>query len=133
MILKAEAIVALEGLRPVNFRQWREAMAAHQGQRVVVTVERHHDRRSSQQNRWYWGAIVPAVAGHLSQGRALPLSDDQAHHVLKSAFIGVEDTPLGPVPKSSAALTMAAFSAYCDAIVAHAASEWGLAIPAPED
>lgn len=133
MILRAEANVDSAGrLRLVDPQRWRAALAPNAGRRVVVTVERHHERRSNKQNSWYWSCIVPAVAGHLSKGRELPLSDDQAHYVLKSAFIGLEETPLGSVPKSSAALSTAEFSAFCERIVAHAASEWGLPIPTPE-
>jgi len=103
------------------------------GRDVVVTVEPAFPRRSNDQNRWYRGVIVPAVAGELSKGRDLPLSNDQAHHVLKAAFLGVEQTALGPAPRRSRTLTTAEFADYCERIRAHAASEWGLNIPSPNE
>jgi hypothetical protein len=133
MILRAEAIVRPGGLQPADMRHWLEVMGPHRGQRVAVTVERHHDRRSSHQNRWYWGAIVPAVCGHLSKGRPFELHRSQVHYLLKSAFIGVEETALGVVPRSSRELTTAEFSEYCERIVSHAATEWALPIPTPEE
>ena len=120
------------GVRMMEPIRWRDQIGLRRkGEQVLVTVERHHDRRSSQQNRRYWGAIVPTVGWHFSKDRPVPLHSSQVHHVLKSAFLGVDETPLGPVPKSTRDLTTAEFSAYCDAIEAHAASEWGLHIPAP--
>jgi hypothetical protein len=110
---------------------WTGTLARHEGKRVTVTVRKLSVRRSSNQNRWYWSCVVPFVAECLSVGRALPLSRDQAHYVLKSAFLGTEDTPLGPIPKSTAGLSIEEFSAYCERIVAHAATEWGVALPQP--
>ena len=111
--------------------RWTSALARHEGKRVTVTVQREVLRRTGQQNRWYWSVVVPMVADYLSQGRTLPLSNDEAHYVLKSAFIGFDETPLGPVPKSSAALSIEGFSLYCDKILSHAATEWKMNIPAP--
>lgn len=98
---------------------------------MFLTLEPERLQRTTQQNRWYWGMVVPLVADYLSQGREVPLSNDQAHYVLKSAFLGVEETPLGTVPKSTRRLSVEEFSLYCDKIVSHAAAEWGMNIPAP--
>ena len=111
--------------------RWKGFLARQEGKRVTVTVEREIIRRTLSQNAWYWSIIVPTVASVLSRTRDVPLSNDQTHYVLKSAFIGVDETPLGPVPKSSAKLSTKEFSDYCDRIVAHAASEWGFPIPQP--
>jgi hypothetical protein len=57
--------------------------------------------------------VVPVAAEVLNQGREIPLSKDQVHEVLKGAFIGWEDTPLGKVPKSSRKLDTAEFAHFC--------------------
>jgi hypothetical protein len=111
--------------------RWASTLARHAGKRLLVTLESERLQRTTQQNRWYWAMVVPLVAGYLSKGREVPLSNDQAHYVLKSAFIGVVETPLGPAPKSSRKLSIEEFSLYCDKIVSHAAAEWGMNIPAP--
>jgi hypothetical protein len=110
-----------------------QAVADLAGQRVVMTLERWVKRRSGQQNRWYWGVIVPAVGSVLSRTRDVPLSKDQVHYVLAAAFLGCDVTQLGPVPSETHVLDTAQFSTYCEAIRAHAASEWGLNIPAPNE
>ena len=95
---------------------WRFALRRWKGRPVTVALGLFRKNRTSLQNRWYWGVIVPAVAGRLSQGRELPLSNDQAHYVLKAAFIGTEETDLGPVPCSTRSLTTVQFSDYCERI-----------------
>lgn len=119
------------GFKADDTSRWKEAKRRYFGRRVTVRIEPEKQTRSHRQNAWYWGVIVPAVAEHLSIDRVLPLSADQCHEVLKAAFIGVEETELGTVPKSSAALTTEEFSTFCELVRAHAASEWGMQIPNP--
>lgn len=119
-------VLADEPAWKVFLLRWRQRL-------VSVWVEPFRPTRSNPQNRWYRGVIVPAVAGELSKGRDLPLSNDQAHYVLKAAFIGQEETALGPTPISTTTLSTVQFSEYCERIRAHAASEWGLNIPSPNE
>lgn len=104
---------------------------------VYVTVSLEPKRRSLNQNAWYWVAIVPAVTACLNELRAKdglgPISNDQGHEVMKAAFIGMEETALGTTPISSATLSTVQFSDYCETIRAHAASEWKVKIPGPEE
>lgn len=112
---------------------WRFTLARWKDRTLAVVLEVLRPTRSNRQNRWYRGVIVPAVAGHLSKGRELPLSNDQAHYVLKGAFIGMVETELIPCPISTTTLSTVQFSDYCERIRAHAASEWGLNIPSPDE
>ena len=112
-------------------QRWLATLGRWNGKRVEVSIRVPTERRSSQQNRWYWSCIVPIAKEVLSQGRVVPLSKDQAHYVLASAFLGSEETPLGTVPIKTSALSTKDFATYCERIVAHAASEWGIAIPVP--
>jgi hypothetical protein len=112
---------------------WRFVLQRWKGRDVVVEIAPPRRDRTNRQNRWYRGVIVPAVAEELSRNRPLPLSNDQAHHVLKCAFIGTEETALGPAPISTKTLTTVQFSDYCERIRAHAASEWGRNIPSPDE
>ncbi len=96
--------------------------------RVSVTIERERIIRNTSQNARYWSLIVPLVAECWSLKRERPISNDMAHYALKCAFIGVEETPLGPVPKSSRTLTTAEFADYMTKIEAYLAQEFGLAV-----
>lgn len=120
-------------LTPADRGRWSEILARLAGQLVRVVILRARTRRSNLQNRWYWGGIVPAVGQYLSRDRVLPLSKEQVHWLLKVAFIGAEETPLGVVPVPSRFLTTTQYADYCERIRAHAASEWALNIPGPNE
>jgi hypothetical protein len=62
---------------------------------------------------------VRGVMGYLNPGREVPLSRDQVHYVLASAFLGCDETPLGPVPAHTRTLTSEQFCDYMSRIEAH--------------
>jgi hypothetical protein len=92
------------------------ALREFEGKRVVVEIEREKSIRSIKQNSRYWGLIVPLAGDYLSKTRDVPLSRDQTHYVLKSAFLGCEETELGLIPMDSRTLTTAQFAAYCEKV-----------------
>ena len=99
--------------------------AFDQGGRWVLTVDRR--KRTSPQNRRYWGKGVleqiaeQAVVG----GRMYPA--EIWHEEFKRQFIGVEELPSGQViGKSSADLSTAEFSDFCTQVEAYAAQELGV-------
>lgn len=94
-------------------------LQTYRGRAALVSVEVERKRRSLAANRRYWGCIVPFAAEILSVTRDVPLSKDQAHYVLKAAFLGTIDTPLGPVPKSTRNLSDPEFAEYCAKIEGH--------------
>lgn len=130
-LIQAEGVVRGGALRMSDPARWRATLSGLEGERLILMVERPSTRRSKQQNRWYWGAILPVVASYLSKGRPFELHATQAHYLLKSAFLGVVETAMGPAPRRSRTLSTEEFAEYCERIVAHAASEWALHIPQP--
>lgn len=99
---------------PENAPGWLVALGALEGKRVIVTIQTEKQRRSLAMNRRYWSLVVPVGAEILTAQakRVLPFSKDETHWLLKGAFIGWEDTPLGRVPKSSKNLTTEEFMAF---------------------
>lgn len=114
-------LMADTGFRPDMPDQWRQLVKALRGQRVTVTLEKEHATRTNRQNSRYWVQCT-AVADLLSVGRAVPLNKEQAHVILATAFLGQEETPLGPVPMSTRTLTVEQFNLYMDRIDGHFAS-----------
>lgn len=108
------------------------ALAPHASQEVVVTVDTY-DPATRGLRRYYFAAVVEAVRNHLSQGRELPLSKDQTHELLKKAFLGIEQTALGEVAKSTKGMNQVELWDYIESICSHAASEWGVQIPLPNE
>lgn len=120
------AEVSEQGLLCIHERdRWDSLVRAHKGKLIVLSLELSRNKRSSQANRRYFGVVVPVCAQILSRGRALPLSKEQTHWLLKSAFLGSEETPLGLVPKDSHTLSTEEFSEYTERIEAHFRAEFG--------
>jgi hypothetical protein len=92
---------------PIAFREY-------DGKRVTVEIEPEKTRRSTQANARYWTCLVPLAQHCLNLKRPglLPLSKDQVHAVLVSAFVGQEETELGPVPVRTRTMTKEQFHAF---------------------
>lgn len=108
---------------------WAIAMRHLDGKRVVVDIDSEKAVRTLRQNSRYWSALVPLAGDFLSKTRDVPLSKEQTHWVLSSAFLGCEETPLGLVPMSTRVLTTKQFSGYCDKVELWL-NENGYAVPA---
>lgn len=93
--------------------------------RWVLTVTRR--KRTTQQNRRYWGnGVLAQVAAQAVVGGRL-FSAETWHEQFKRQFIGVIELPNGEViGKSSKDLTTAEFSEFCTRVEAYAASELGV-------
>ena len=108
---------------------WAIAMREYADKRVTVEIEQEKSIRSVRQNSRYWGLIVPLAGDYLSKTRDVPLSKEQTHYVLKSAFLGCEETELGLAPMDSRTLTTAQFAQFCEKVTLWLA-EHGYSLPA---
>ena len=95
------------------------------GGRWLLTVSRM--KRTSRQNRRYWGnGVLAQVAKQATVGGKL-YSAESWHEYFKRMFIGVDELPDGSViGKSSTKLDTVEFAAFCDAVEAYAATELGV-------
>ena len=95
------------------------------GRAWVLTVAPR--KRTSPQNRRYWGrGVLAQIAEQVKVGGRL-YSAESWHEQFKRQFIGVIELPCGQViGKSSADLTTVEFSHFCDQVEAWAASELGV-------
>ena len=91
----------------------------------VLTITRR--KRTSKQNRRYWGRGVLAQIAEQATVNGRLYSADVWHEQFKRMFIGVDELPDGSViGKSSTRLTTVEFSQFCDEVEAYAASELGV-------
>lgn len=97
---------------------------------IVVRVKRR--QRSLNQNRWYFGVIVPMIAEHCGYQRH---EYDALHDELVRVHLGLrpEPNPLKlRVSTSDPDFTTADFAEYCEQVRIWAATELGVVIPDPE-
>lgn len=84
-------------------------------------------KRTSPQNRRYWGRGVLAQIAEEAKVNGRKFSAEVWHEQMKRQFIGVEELPNGQiVGKSSKDLSTKEFSEFCDLVEAFAATELGV-------
>ena len=100
-----------------------------------VRMTKYRARRSGQQNRFYWGIILPCICDGIAEAWGEPITADEVHLLLKQMFLsrpvvnhqtGQEMARVWP---SSASLNVADFSAYIEKIAKFAAESLGVVLP----
>lgn len=127
------AIVTEKATLKMGEHQRREMdrwIATLKGQAVVITIKREHATRSNQQNRYWWGVVVPLIAEHLGY------TNDEMHEALKYKFLRTEaeaaPTDL-PKIRSTTSLNTKEFTDLIENVITWAGSEFGIEIPLPNE
>lgn len=95
------------------------------GRRLVLVVKER--RRTSPQNRRYWGKGVLAQITEQAVVNGKQYDADTWHEMFKRMFIGVKELPNGEiVGMSSKELSTTEFSDFCAKVEAYAATELGV-------
>ena len=98
------------------------AASLQAGATWVLTIDKK--KRSSKQNRRYWGkGVLAQIAAQATVGGKL-YSAETWHEMFKRTFVGVIELPNGEViGESSASLTTKEFCDFCDEVEAYAVTE----------
>lgn len=95
------------------------------GSRWVLTIKKM--KRTSRQNRRYWGRGVLAQIAEQATSNGKLYSAENWHELFKRKFIGIEELPDGQIiGKSSAKLSTAEFCVFCDQVEAYACADLGV-------
>lgn len=127
--------------RVVNRKLFVQCLSSFRGKPLTLTVERKKKKRSSPQNRYYWGVVVPIIQlGLLDAGwDRIACSKDNVHELLKSKFLpnrevtNLKTGEIMEMPGSTAECTTTEMMEYIDEITAFAAEFLGVQIPAPNE
>lgn len=124
-------------LPPKAAKQLSDALRSFPGKKVTVTVKPYQKRRSGNQNRYYFGVVIPLVTQFFRDAGNMVDAED-VHNYLKlrvGKLAQIMVTPDGEVTKtlgSTAKLSTAEFEAYMLRIRAWGA-EYGLIVPEPNE
>lgn len=103
------------------------------GKDVDIVIKPHRDRRSDQQNKWWWGIAVPLIAHEIGYDKH---EHEAVHYALVSKCFGTRRDPVlnqdVPLVRSSH-LTTAQFSELMEWAVRWAADEHGISVPLPNE
>ncbi len=98
------------------------------GKEVEITIKVQRERRSTKQNRYYFGVVVPMLAEHCGYEKA------EMHELLAMRFLRIEDDPItgSPRRKHTPETETVEFAAYVDSCI-RLAAEIDLVIPGPNE
>ena len=74
-------------LEIVHRKKMAEEVKAFEGNNVVITIKRKKKKRSTPQNAYYWGVVVPIVQQGLKDAGFQGMSKEKTHDFLKLEFL----------------------------------------------
>jgi len=63
-----------------NREQVKQAIGSFEGKQIVITIEKLKKSRSNNQNRYYWGVVIPIVQSGLKDATGEFRSADSIHY-----------------------------------------------------
>jgi hypothetical protein len=125
-----------EGALSIHNRQRLiEWARQHPGKNVVIKFERKGSKRSSPQNRYYWGCCIKEITIRLRELGYQWISDEDVHNMMRLKFnyerIISDQGEALELPKTTTTLTKTQFAEYVDNIRMWAASFLSIDIPDP--
>ena len=118
-----------------NRQRLLEWARQYPGKNVVIKFERKGSKRSSPQNRYYWGVVIKEITLRLRELGHQWLTDEDVHDMMKLKFnyeqIVSEHGEVLELPKSTTTLTKTQFAEYVDNIRMWASGFLSIDIPDP--
>lgn len=64
----------------------KDAIATFEGKQVVIKIEKFKKKRSTQQNRFYYGIVIPIVQNCLKEAGHI-MTNESTHDLIKLKFL----------------------------------------------
>jgi hypothetical protein len=118
-----------EGSLTIKFPDaFRKELELFDGKDVWVEIRENKKKRSTFQNNYYWGVVVPSFLEILAKA-GLDFNSEKVHDILKTRFLLVKD-PYVRI-KSTTELSPDEFNNYIMNLQAWAATDFDYIIPDP--
>ncbi len=98
---------------------------------VMITIDKRYKRRSSNENRYYWGIVIPLLCDFMGY------NDEEMHEAIKWKFLKKQSAPFPkfeeiPTVRSTTTLSTVEFEELMSKVRMWA-SEFGIYIPDPNE
>jgi len=115
----------------------KKFIEANDGKMINIVIKRAKSKRSDNQNRYYWGVIIPILT-EAFKDLGHRINKDECHHVLKSMFnykdLANQDGEfVAKIGQSTAGLNKTEFIEYIDKIIEWSAEILNIQIPLPNE
>lgn len=116
----------------------RNAITMFEGKEIEITIKRRYKQRSHQQNRFYWGVIIPMFQGLIHEHWGEIRSSDEIHEILKSQCnysekINTTTGEITKVPQSTTELSTTGWLEYEQKIRQFAMDFFNATLPEPNE
>lgn len=134
-----------EGNITLPKRLRKEVVAAFDGREIEVIFKRKRKRRSTAQNSYYWGCVIPAIVHAMIDlgNDALQIGNTEhgelVHEFLKNKLLDNGEEIMGieglifKLPPSTKKCTTVEFDEYMDKVRRWAAENLNISIPEPNE
>jgi len=118
-------------LTPYQKNKVRDVLSRNEGKNVQITIGDIGNKRSNNQNAYYWGCVLKLVAEHTGY------SENELHEVFKNMFLPKKFVTINDrefeITKSTTQVKTTEFEEYVERIREYAGSELQVAIPLPNE
>jgi len=104
---------------------WNKNLKTLEGKEVEVCIQKWRKKRTTPQNKYYWGVVIPLIAQYCGY------DDQEAHEALKFKFLRKKG--IIPTVTSTTKLDTVEFMDYLEKVKRFASEELKIVIPDPED
>jgi hypothetical protein len=137
--MKLKALGSIENgkLLLYNRNEFSEILKTWKDCSIELTLRSTTKGRSTQQNRYYWGCVLPIVKDALKEQHGLVYSSEDLHEFLKIKLNSVEihnqDGVVERMPMSTTELSTMEFEEYTENVRRWANDLLGVTIPLPNE
>jgi len=124
-----------------NRKQLDKDLKFFEGKSMTITIEKKRSKRSSPQNRYYWGVVIPIFReGLIDAGwNRFNCSKEKVHEMLKEKFLPKNEIvnqvtgEIIEMPASTSEQTKSEMIEYIDDIIRFSAEFLNVQIPLPNE
>jgi hypothetical protein len=116
----------------------KDAIATFEGKQIVIKIEKAKKKRSTQQNRFYYGVIIPIVQNCLKEAGHI-MTNESTHDLIKlkflkeALFVNEETGEVIERIKSTTELSTSQFMYLLAEINNFTFEYFGVSLPSPND
>jgi hypothetical protein len=116
----------------------KDAIQTFEGKQIVIKIEKANKKRSTQQNRFYYGVIIPIVQNCLKEAGHL-MTNESTHDLIKlkflkeALFVNEETGEVIERIKSTTELSTSQFMDLLAEINNFTFEYFGVSLPSPND
>lgn len=123
-----------------NHERVKGMLLQHEGKEIQISIKKHCKKRSSKQNKWYWGVAIKTIQEELLRIEGEPYEKEDIHHYILSEIVKAKfrtKEVMGKVityaeTKSTSAMSTKDFDLFKFKLQVHFANR-GIDVPDPNE